>query len=55
LADFDKLPHGKDQCSEAGMTVDGVYYSNTDLIKALAKALIVKGTITKAEIKAQLG
>jgi len=54
MADFDELRHGQDQDEREGATIDGVYYPSIKLIKALAKALISKGVLTKAEIKAQL-
>lgn len=50
MPDFDKLSIGKDQQSEPGLIINGVYYSNSDLIKALGKVLIQKGLITKAEV-----
>lgn len=54
MADFDKLPSGKDQQGEAGLIINGNYYSNSDLLKALAKTFIQKGIITKAEVVANL-
>ena len=54
MADFDPLPYGKDQEQQAGVLIDGVYYSNLQLIKALAKTMIQKGVATKAEMKANL-
>lgn len=54
MADFDFAPNGKDQNGEAGAYINGTYYSNSQLIKALGKALIQKGTLTKADIVAQL-
>lgn len=54
MADLDELRNGKDQDSREGVLIDGVYYPNIKLIKALAKALMAKGLLTKAEIKAQL-
>ena len=54
MADFDKRPCGQDQNGEAGMVINGIYHCNTDLIKALAKALIAKGVITKTDVVNQL-
>jgi len=54
MADYDKLPSGKDQNAEAGLIINGVYHSNSDLLKALAKALIKKGVVSKAEILAEI-
>ena len=54
MVDFTKYPFGKDREDEAGMEINGVYYPNTDLIIALAKALIKKGVISKAEVVAEL-
>ena len=48
--------HGKDQeylpCIELD---DGTLITEPEILLALIKALIVKGTITQANIKAQLG
>ena len=55
MVDFDELRNGKDQDAREGVFIDGVYYPNIRLIKALAKTLIQKGVCTKAELKANLG
>jgi len=54
MPDFEDLKYGKDQEGREGTTIDGVYYTNFQLLKALAKALIKKGVVSKAEIKAEL-
>ena len=54
MPDFEDLARGKDQECREGTLIDGVYYTNFRLLKALAKALIKKGVLTKAEIKAEL-
>ena len=54
MTDFRKYPDGKDQNSAPGIELDGEYHENLDLIIALAKALIKKGVITKAEVAAEL-
>ena len=54
MVDFKKYPYGKDQNSTPGIELDGEYHENLDLIIALAKALIKKGVITRAEILAEL-
>jgi len=54
MADFRKYPHGKDQYSEPGIEINGEYREALDLIIALAKALIKKGVLTKAEVVAEL-
>ena len=54
MTDWRKYPHGKDQNGDPGIELNGQYYANLDLIIALAKALIKKGVLTKAEIGAEL-
>ena len=54
MLDFEDLKHGKDQNNREGTTINGVYYTNFQLLKALAKALIKKNVVTLAEIKAEL-
>ena len=54
MADFKKYPLGKDRVHAPGIELNGEYHSNLDLIIALAKALIKKGVLTKAEIAAEL-
>ena len=54
LVDFRKYPDGKDQNTAPGIELDGEYRENLDLIIALAKALIKKGVLTKAEVLAEL-
>jgi len=54
MGDFDKYPYGKGEETVPGIELDGKYYSNLDLIIALAKALVKKGVVSKAEIKAEL-
>jgi hypothetical protein len=47
--------HGKDQESLPCVELDdGTLISEPEIVLALIKALIVKGTITQANIKAQL-
>jgi len=47
-------PEGKDEIGVHGLEIDGTFYSNLKLIKALAKALIKNGVVTLAEIKGEL-
>jgi len=54
MVDFRKYPDGKDRNSAPGIELDGEYYENLDLIIALAKALIKKGVICKADVVAEL-
>ena len=54
MVDFRKYPHGKDREHEPGIELNGEYHSNLDLIIALAKALVKKGVLTKAEIASEL-
>jgi len=54
MTDFDDHAHGKDQCGREGTVIDGEFYTNFELLKALAKALIKKGVVTKQEIKNEL-
>ena len=54
MSDFTKYPYGKDRKTEPGIELNGEYHSNLDLIIALAKALVKKGVLTKAEIGAEL-
>lgn len=51
---FVKKPHGKDGDTRPGIELDGVFYTNLDLIEALARALINKGVVSKQEIKDEL-
>ena len=54
MADFKKYPNGKDQNTAPGIELDGEYHENLDLIIALAKALIKKGIISRADVVAEL-
>ena len=54
MPDFKDLRHGKDQNHREGTTINGVYYTNFALLKALAKALIKNEAVTLAEIKDEL-
>jgi len=54
MVDFRKYPAGKDQNNAPGIELDGEYHENLDLIIALAKALIKKGVLTRAEVLAEL-
>ena len=54
MADFRKYEYGKGQDNVPGIELNGEYYPNLDLIIALAKALIKKGVITKADVVAEL-
>lgn len=51
---FEERSVGKDQEYQAGIEIDGIFYTNLQLIKAIVKALIKKGVITKQEILAEL-
>ena len=50
MADFKKYPYGKDRESEAGFEINGKYYSSSDCLIALAKALIKKNLLTRQDI-----
>ena len=54
MVDFDDYPKGKDIILREGTTINGVFYTNFELLKALAKALIKNGSVTKTQIKAEL-
>ena len=54
MPDFEDLRYGKDQSSREGTIINGVYYTNFQLLKALAKALIKNSCVTLTEIKAEL-
>ena len=54
MVDFEDLSAGKDQNPREGTIIDDEFYTNFQLLKALAKALIKKGVVTLAEIKAEL-
>ena len=54
MVDFEDLKHGKDQEVREGTLIDGEFYINFQLLKAIAKTLIQKGVCTKAELKANL-
>ena len=54
MADFRKYPQGKDSNNQPGIELDGEYHENLDLIIALAKALIKKGVLTRAEVVTEL-
>jgi len=54
MVDYRKYPYGKDGESAPGIELNGRYITDTDLIIALAKALIKKGVLTRAEVAAQL-
>jgi len=51
---FEKRQFGKDEKGFPGIEIDGDFYSNLDIIIALAKALIKAGAITKQDIKDEL-
>lgn len=54
MVDFRKYPDGKDEATQPGIELNGEYHENLDIIIALARALIKKGVITKAEVLAEL-
>ena len=54
MANFEDLRYGKDTVFREGTLIDGEFYTNFQLLKALAKALIKNGCVTLAEIKAEL-
>lgn len=47
-------PHGKDGRYEAGIEIDGTFYSNLEIVKTIAKLGIQKGLWTKVELKTML-
>ena len=54
MVDYRKYPGGKDGNNQPGVELNGEYYENLDIVIALAKALIKKGTITKNNIITEL-
>ena len=54
MVDYKLYPMGKDGESEPGFELNGVYITNSRALIALARALIKKGVLTRAEIGAEL-
>ncbi len=54
MVDYRKYPSGKDRNNQPGVELNGEYIESLDLIIALAKALIRKGVLTRAEVAAEL-
>ena len=54
MVDYCKYPNGKDGDTQPGVELNGEYIENLDIIIALAKALIRKGVLTRAEVAAEL-
>ena len=54
MVDYRKYPDGKDGNNQPGVELNGKYVGGLDIIIALAKALIRKGVLTRAEVAAEL-
>ena len=50
MVDYRKYPDGKDGNNQPGVELNGEYIENLDIVIALAKALIRKGVLTRAEL-----